>query len=484
MIDLSSASREKHPRNPRRSLGVRIGAAGLVTLAGLALVRGSARAEILLQAPAKAPAAAADEETLLREACNYLQLTRAQVSQLLLVARGTNRRLRTFLKEETDRRPDDVSTPEAKAAAEAGREKRKSQVADEITQHAAPLMTRILSREQIALAWRLMGGNPPKYARANPALLAPAARFTTRMRTIALGLAVELDLQVAELMLRNEELRGAVNPEDLDAAMANAARRQRSQRSIAGVEVTPTGQPDRSKGPFPQRVIESTDLAELVPAVEPLARRLFNSEKWLTELEDRLIAGPFFERGIGAQRRPPLGTLVRVRDYQLGRGFEDQAGRGPDLQPLGGVTQNGSYVFGPGEGLRLGNAGVTDHYAVQFTFRAGASDNYQKLIDFKDGTSDSGLYLYKGQVTFYQLAEGGAPQPGAEHRLRIERNRHTRIVRGYLDFRPIFAFIDLDDAAVFDKSKGIFFVDDQQTSGKEQGPGSLRWLTLYGPPRR
>src|SRR5207248_5128017 len=40
-------------------------------------------------------------------------------------------------------------------------------------------LVRTLTREQIALAWRLELGRPPEYARCNPALLDPAAGFVS-----------------------------------------------------------------------------------------------------------------------------------------------------------------------------------------------------------------------------------------------------------------------------------------------------------------
>jgi hypothetical protein len=123
---------------------------------------------------------------------------------------------------------------------------------------------------------------------------------------------------------------------------------------------------------------------------------------------------------------------------------------------------------------------VTDHYAIQLNLRYDGGASYQKILDFKNRTVDGGLYFYQGHLTFYTLANGGAPVPQVEHRLRLERDRTTRIVRAYLDLRPIFAFIDLDDEAVFEKGTGSLFVDDTSTKN-EQGPGALRSVNVWGP---
>jgi len=190
-------------------------------------------------------------------------------------------------------------------------------------------------------------------------------------------------------------------------------------------------------------------------------------------------------RGLGARRVPTVTRENRrlVRDYQMERGIRDRTGLGPDLEPLGGEVRNGLYLFGPGEGVELPHAGVTDHYALQIIFRKlDEESGYRKIVDFKDRKQDGGVYLYGGQITFYSLANGGTPLPGQEHRLRLERNRYTRIVRAYLDWRPIFAFIDLDDDAVFENGKGVLFADDKATSHKEQGPGALRSLLVWGSP--
>jgi hypothetical protein len=63
----------------------------------------------------------------------------------------------------------------------------------------------------------------------------------------------------------------------------------------------------------------------------------------------------------------------------------------------------------------------------------------------------------------------------------LERNRKTRVVRAYLDGRPVFAFLDLDDAAVFNGGKSLLFVDDRSTK-TEQGPGTMRSVAIWGAP--
>lgn len=470
------------PRYACRPVVRRIGAlAMLVGLSGLGGVQPRVKADPSPEAPTNLQASAEQEERLLQQLCRYLKLTRTQVLHLAPFARQASRG-RDLLERECEERrrvfePLVDTQPEAAERLRQAMEQRREQVLGELTALGTRALIRNLTREQIALAWRLGQGKPPKYAQADPALLDPAAGFVTlpsvNFGSLELSFANPDDSRLAPLSSRSiaERLR----PESL------SLNRSLVLRDIVGYEVEiPTDTGRRRAGsesrPFPQLVAETNDPNDLMPALQPLAGRLFFSDHWLPVLEGILRSGE--SPGSGRLKAP--GPLRMVRDFRMERSFRDLTGRGPDLEPLGGVVEHGLYLFNPGQGLRVPDTGVTDHYAIQLNLLYHGGNSYQKILDFKNGGSDGGLYFYQGHLTFYTLANGGEPKPEAEHRLRLERDRTTRIVRGYLDLRPIFAFIDLDDDAVFEKGSSALFVDDTATKN-EQGAGAFRSLTVWGP---
>jgi hypothetical protein len=357
---------------------------------------------------------------------------------------------------------------------------RRDRASAEITGFAAPQLVRVLTREQIALAWRLHEGRPPHFAEADAApLMDRAAGFTGAPRPSSL---LQLRLPGRAAPGRSDAPVMLGRPLALQESGGVSDERVLAQLNDLLLESVNTRRSmvARFQKPFMQLVVETSDLRELLPALEPLTQRLFMSPRCLPALvkadREGLTAGLTSRSHLGA-----LGPLRLVRDYRMELGFRDLAGRGPELEPLGGGIRHGLYEFDPGQGLKLENAGVTDHYALQLTFRYFGGDGYQKILDFKDGARDGGLYHYNGHLTFYTLADGGAPVVGKEHRLRLERNRKTRVVRAYLDLRPIFAFMDLDDEAVFSASKSLLFVDDRSTKN-EQGPGAMRSVAIWGAP--
>jgi hypothetical protein len=418
------------------------------------------------EGPAATPGVLPDQELLLWEACRYLRLSRGQAGRLLPIARTVRRARQQFQREDTlierriarlgERRPD-----EAEQWAEE-RERRRTEFEAQMGQWAAPQVVQILTREQIALVWYLQEGKPPASAAAHPVLLNPAAGFLRGNRRVE-ALQVELDIN----SLRGQG-RDALFPD------IELAQERLTLRSLDGGLTFQRFQPQEV--PFPQWVVETTNVQELVPVVELVARTLFESDRWVSVLQQVHRQG----LDVLPSRNPGLGTRRygrTLRHYQPARGFADLAGRGREVEPLGGVVQQGLYQFGPGAGLRLPDVGVEDDYQIEFSFRFAGGTGYQKLIDFKQGRADGGLYLYNGRLTFYTLANGVTLDPGREYRLRLERDGETRIVRAYIDFRPVFAFIDLHEDAVFENQDAYFFVDDV-TTRNEHGPGALRWLVV------
>lgn len=381
------------------------------------------------------------EADLLRAAARYLRITRTQAGHLLRLAAYTHRYLvQLRMDEERDARS---RTPPTDAAIA----ERRDGLRNEISSYVAPRLVRILTREQVALAYRLAQGNPPKYAAADPVLLHPDAGFVTMRQGI--------------------RLRGAPGAGE-GLVLEGAAPR------VSGGRLLLLDRPSSNR-PFAQMVVETSNPDELSPLVTAFAWRAFGSEDWLGVVREGA------RKGFGIRLPRAVERRVLVREYRMDRGLHDVRRRGPELAGMGGAIDHGQYVFGPGQGLQIPDLGVTDDYDLEIQFRfQDVSGGYQKILDFQGQKTDDGLYAYQGAITFYTLAVGGRPLPNQEHRLRLVRDRHTRIVRAYLDLQPIFAFLDLDDTAVFQNRKAVLFADDRQTQG-EQGPGTLRWLRVRGP---
>ena len=437
-----------------------------------------------------------DETAVLRAVCDYLRLSQSQARRLAMFAEEVSRtpaarQLQAEVQEL--RRLEALPNPD-----EAGKElladfrssvRNQASLADRMSAFGNSALVRNLTREQIALVWRLTRGSPPAYAEADPSLLQPAAGFATgspdsrlRVRFLrASGEPGSLERVLIEpsgsFVITDLEVSTRQTQGQSGSPPAGGVRLRSALQSASDLIVFSEEREDGK--PFPQRVIESNNLDEFLPVGAPFARRVFLSPEWRHVLARYARTGPF-PRPRTATR---VDSLPMVRLYRMERGLRDGAGRGPELLPLGGAIETGQYRFGPGQGLELPDAGVSDHYAFQFDFRHQAGEGYKKLLDFRDRAKDDGLYLYNGKLTFYTLAVGGPLTPGREQRLRLERNAATRIVRLYLNYRPVFAFIDLDGEAVFHSKKAVLFADDRTTKG-EEGSGSVSSVTVWGPAAR
>lgn len=480
----------------------RLALAGLLSLAValVALPRRAVADEAAVpqgQAPAPepdpGPAASAlvpeREQFLLREACRYLKLTPALAAHLLPIARQTERRRALFQTAEAQARRMLEGLPPNQQAERAritqALEEERVTAIGEITHYAAPQVARLFTREQIALAFRLLQGNPPLYTHVDPALVEAGSGFVQGGGTLRGEPLTYLRGGAATPFVDSGRL-GAVRdtivataPERVEDLQLDGSRREVEELDgiIGRYALLRRGFEEGGK-PFPQWVVETDDFRGLTSLVEPLARRLFTSPEWVGVLQSGL------RNGFGAVTRVsiPAGSGRLVRDYRMERGLRDLSGHGPELEPLGGQVLNGLYQFASGQGLHASDLGVTDHYSIELIVRYMGGSNYQKVIDFRNLQRDIGLYYYQGRLDFYQMANGGAPQPGIDHRIRLERNRATRIVRGFQDDRLIFSFLDLDDEAVFENGAATFFVDDKSTSGSEQGPGALTSILVWAGP--
>jgi hypothetical protein len=178
---------------------------------------------------------------------------------------------------------------------------------------------------------------------------------------------------------------------------------------------------------------------------------------------------------------PPARAQKLVRDYDFKAAFKDAAAQGPDLKPAGGTLDNGRFNFLAGEGLHLDRAGVRDHYTIEIVFQFDDVESWQKVIDFKNLGADEGLYVYEGRLQFYDSGIGGEFRPGKQHTARLERDRGTKRVRGFLDGVPVFEFVDGTDAAVFADERAAFFLDDTNTAD-ETSAGSVARIRIWDAP--
>lgn len=460
-------------RNPLR-LAACLASAVLLVLAGS---RGPAAQE----GPSGAPTGATETQVL-HEVCRYLRLSKTQLALLLPTARAADR-ARARMEPLEAKARELAGQPSELSRAQGELDQARARLQADLSSYAAPQMARVFTREQIALAWRLMGGQPPRYAGASPLLADPHWGFNQpgqyRLREYDLFLG-GVRREERELLRLTEDAAGDVL---VPLAPSTGIRRLNpgapdlGARRLPGLEA-PAPAPPVEK-PFPQLVVETNELKDVLPPLELLARRVYMSPEWLPVLEQAYREGLGVAPSLNHRLVSP-GKTRMVRQYRMDRGLRDQAGAGPELEPLGGWLDHGQYVFEAGQGLKLPDIGVRDDYDLELNFRYLGGAGYQKVLDFKKGKQDGGLYVYQGHLTFYTLANGGVPVPGLDHRLRIQRSRKTRVVQVWLDLQPVFSFIDLDDDAVFEDGTALFFVDDVTTKN-EQGPGGMRWLSVRGP---
>jgi len=175
------------------------------------------------------------------------------------------------------------------------------------------------------------------------------------------------------------------------------------------------------------------------------------------------------------------GAPTLKRDYRFEGNLLDSRG-GTPLKGLGGTVGNGIYTFAAGQGLKLKNIGVKDRYAIEITLRLDAVDGYRKVLDFKKRRSDDGVYVYNGDLVFYNFVEGGSAGVDSLRVFRLERDRATRMVRALIDGILLYEFEDASGAAVFKKKTAYFFVDDEQSGGTEASGGAVTRIRVFDRP--
>ena len=177
----------------------------------------------------------------------------------------------------------------------------------------------------------------------------------------------------------------------------------------------------------------------------------------------------------------PARAAKLLRDYQFKQNLKDSSGKGPEITSVGGSVGDGTYAFAAGQGLQLEDAGVSDNYSIEITFKFDKVTDWQKIIDFKGRTSDNGLYVYNGKLQFYDFGIGGDMQAGQEYRVRLERNKNTNVVKGYVNDGLAFEFTDADGHAILQDRKAAFFLDDTMTNDEVSAGAVTRIRISDGP---
>lgn len=171
-----------------------------------------------------------------------------------------------------------------------------------------------------------------------------------------------------------------------------------------------------------------------------------------------------------------------VRDYDFkNEQLKDASGKGPALKKQMGVIGDGKFTFAAGDGLELDKAGVTDHYTLEVTARFEETSSWRKVFDFKNQSSDNGLYVYNGQLQFYPQQPGGEIKANTPYRLRLDRDKTTKKVQGFIDGVRAFEFIDANGDAVLQDETLILFLDDVTTSTEISGGVATR-LRIWDAP--
>jgi hypothetical protein len=109
--------------------------------------------------------------------------------------------------------------------------------------------------------------------------------------------------------------------------------------------------------------------------------------------------------------------------------------------------------------------------------RLDSVDGYRRLIDFKNATADQGLYVYGGELVFYNVAEARGGRVPANSYVQIALTREPGgAVSGYIDGVRQFLFTDSDGLAIISPANVLrFFRDD----GSEHSSGAVARIRVY-----
>ncbi|MBI3884132.1 MAG: PEP-CTERM sorting domain-containing protein [Opitutae bacterium] len=172
-----------------------------------------------------------------------------------------------------------------------------------------------------------------------------------------------------------------------------------------------------------------------------------------------------------------------VREYLFAGNFSDTLG-GPDLQPQGGSVVDGSYFFGPGQGLLLADLSLaTSTYTLELALTYAATGGYRKIVDFLNRASDTGFYVLGNSLNFYPVADSGLTEvvAGQPVHVVLTRDAATSVISAYVNGLLSLSFTDSGGLGVINgpNRELYFFVDDLATGGGEAGAGSVDFIRLY-----
>jgi hypothetical protein len=175
-----------------------------------------------------------------------------------------------------------------------------------------------------------------------------------------------------------------------------------------------------------------------------------------------------------------LAQAALLNSYDFDGGLADTLGNGLDLVASGGTVADGRYSFTINQGLRLESAlPSTANYAIEIRLTVDDSvSGFNKLIDLQDLGSDNGLYVYNGDLRFYNYSnQAGSVVVGAETTVGLARFGSTLEV--YQDGSPLFAVNDTQGHGISAANVLNFFEDDTATSQGEAFAGSVDFIRIH-----
>jgi hypothetical protein len=169
-----------------------------------------------------------------------------------------------------------------------------------------------------------------------------------------------------------------------------------------------------------------------------------------------------------------------IKSYDFNGDFSDTLGNGFDLTPSGGTVSGGRYSFSDNQGLRLTSAlPSTTDYAIELSFQMNDSlSGYNKLIDFQDLVSDNGQYVFRGELSFYDIGPtGGSVLLNTDFTVGLARSAGS--IELFLNGTLLGIKADFSGQAVPGSNILNFFEDDTITGQSESFVGSVDFIRIH-----
>jgi hypothetical protein len=171
-------------------------------------------------------------------------------------------------------------------------------------------------------------------------------------------------------------------------------------------------------------------------------------------------------------------------------GYNDTLG-GPALNPLGGSLSGAGYTFGPGQGLDLSNAVLSDpaNYTIDMVFSldsvSGYYNGWANILNPNNLAHDIGIYSLMGQLWAYPDASsaGQVLFDGQTADLLLTRDGTTGEMTAYVDGVLVMDFVDSSGNEIYTGDIN-FFQDDFECCGNQQevSGGVLQSVSIYTGP--